>query len=114
VSEIYKVLRVGEWEAFSTADAFAGSADDLRDGFVHLSTGEQLRATVEKHFADEDYLVLLAVDAEALGEKLKWEPSRGGALFPHLYGALPMSAVLRFTSVQRDEEDEPVFPPEIP
>jgi uncharacterized protein (DUF952 family) len=112
--DIYKVLRLPEWEAIGEAESFAGSPDDLRDGFIHFSTAEQLRGTVEKYFADEDYLVLLAVDPEALGAALKWEASRGGALFPHLYGPLPMGAVVRFASVQRDEDDEPVFPPEIP
>lgn len=112
--EIYKVLRLPEWEALGEAEQFAGSPDDLRDGFIHFSTADQLRGTVERHFGAEDYLVLLAVDADALGPALKWEASRDGALFPHLYGALPISAVLRFASVQRDESDEPVFPPEIP
>jgi uncharacterized protein (DUF952 family) len=114
VSEIYKVLRVSEWEAVANAAEFAGSPDDLRDGFIHFSTAEQLRGTVEKHFAEEDYLVLLAIDAEALGEQLKWETSRDGALFPHLYGPLPLSAVVRLASVQRDEDGEPIFPEEIP
>jgi uncharacterized protein (DUF952 family) len=114
MSEIYKILRVPEWEAIGEAEEFAGSPDDLRDGFIHFSTAGQLRDTAEKHFASEDYLVLLAVDADALGEKLKWEASRGGALFPHLYGPLPMNAVLRLASVQRDEDGEPDFPPEIP
>ena len=112
--EIYKVLRLSEWEALGEGENFAGSEDDLRDGFIHLSTAEQLRGTVEKHFASDDYLVLLAVDADALGPALKWEASRGGAQFPHLYGTLPMAAVLRFASLQRDEDGEIVFPPEIP
>lgn len=111
---VYKILRVPEWEAAEAAGQLAGSPDDVKDGFIHLSTAEQLRETVAKHFASEDYLVLLAVDAAALGEALKWDASRGGALFPHLYGMLPLDAVVRLASVQRDEDDQPVFPEEIP
>ena len=114
MSEIYKILRTAEWDAVADAEEFAGSPDDLRACVIHFSTAEQLRGTVEKHFAEEDYLVLLAIDAEALGELLKWETSRGGALFPHLYGPLPLSAVVRLASVQRDEDGEPIFPEEIP
>jgi uncharacterized protein (DUF952 family) len=73
--------------------AFPGSPDDVRDGFIHLSTCEQLDATIERHFAGERELVVLEIDAAALSADLRWEPSRGGALFPHLYAELPMSAV---------------------
>jgi uncharacterized protein (DUF952 family) len=91
---IYKVLRAAEWGAMQARGVFKGSPDDQRDGFIHFSTAEQLEATIERHFAGERDLVVLEVDAAALGEKLKWEPSRGGALFPHLHGELPLSAVL--------------------
>lgn len=73
---------------------FRGSPDDRRDGFIHFSTAEQTLGTYEKYFAGAPGLVLAAIEAEALGPGLKWEPSRGGALFPHLYGDLPLSAVL--------------------
>jgi uncharacterized protein (DUF952 family) len=73
--------------------AFPGSPDDVRDGFIHLSTREQLDTTIERHFAGERELVVLEIDAAALSADLRWEPSRGGALFPHLYAELPMSAV---------------------
>jgi uncharacterized protein (DUF952 family) len=111
---LYKVLRVVEWQAAEQAGRFAGSPDDRRDGFIHLSTAEQVRATVAKHFVSEDYLVLAAVDPDALGERLRWEVSRGGTLFPHLYGELPLTAVIGLASVQRDAENEPIFPEEIP
>jgi uncharacterized protein (DUF952 family) len=94
MSRIYKVCGAGEWAAAEAAGAYEGSADDARDGFIHFSTGRQLAGTLAKHFAGRDDLVLVAAEADALGDALKWEPSRGGALFPHLYGALPTSAAL--------------------
>jgi uncharacterized protein (DUF952 family) len=92
---IYKVLRPAEWAEMQAAGLFSGSRDDLRDGFIHLSTPDQLPATIERHFAGERELVVLEIDPESLSEQLKWEPSRGGAMFPHLYADLPLSAVLR-------------------
>ncbi|HEX2826463.1 MAG TPA: DUF952 domain-containing protein [Burkholderiales bacterium] len=91
---VYKVLRAPEWAQMQARGVFEGSADDQRDGFIHCSTAEQLEGTIERHFAGERDLMVLEVDAAALGDGLKWEPSRGGALFPHLYGELPLSAVL--------------------
>ncbi|RMD47479.1 MAG: DUF952 domain-containing protein [Alphaproteobacteria bacterium] len=82
---VFKVLRAPEAAAFVAEGRFAGSADDLRDGFVHLSTREQLPGTLSRHFAGEDGLWLAALATAALGAPLRWEPSRGGALFPHLY-----------------------------
>ncbi|RYH07934.1 DUF952 domain-containing protein [Tropicimonas sp. IMCC6043] len=90
---IYKILRRPEWEAFRDAGETAGAPVDLEDGFIHFSTAAQVTGTAEKHFADEPDLVLVAVKAEALGEALKWEPSRGGALFPHLYRTLRLEEV---------------------
>ncbi len=75
------------------AGVYRGSADDNRDGFIHFSTAEQLAGTLAKHYAGRTGLKLIAVDAEALGPALRWEPSRGGALFPHLYGEMPLGAV---------------------
>ena len=91
---IYKVLRAPEWADMQGRGVFAGSPDDQRDGFIHFSTAEQLEGTIARHFAGERDLVVLEVDAALLGEKLHWEPSRGGALFPHLYGELPLAAVV--------------------
>ena len=81
---IFKIVRAAEWAAFEAEGRFAGSADDLRDGFIHLSTDEQLAGTLRKHFAGEAGLVVLRVELGA-DPLLKWEESRGGALFPHLY-----------------------------
>ncbi|MEL6210725.1 MAG: DUF952 domain-containing protein, partial [Pseudomonadota bacterium] len=82
---IYKIFRPGEWAALEQAGETAGAPIDVSDGFVHFSTAAQAAETAAKHFAGEGDLVLVAVDAEGLGADLKWEPSRGGALFPHLY-----------------------------
>lgn len=95
VTTIYKIFRAAEWAGAQEAGSFAGSADDRRDGFIHFSTAAQLAGTAAKHFAGESDLVLAEVDADALGAALRWEPSRGGQLFPHLYGELPLAAVTR-------------------
>ena len=92
--EIYKIFRADEWAAFQTAGVTDGAPIDLIDGYIHMSTSAQVAETVAKHFAGADGLVLLALDADALGETLKWEVSRGGAEFPHLYRALQMDDVL--------------------
>ena len=95
---VYKVLRASEWQEAQTQGFIAGSADDLRDGFIHLSTRSQLAGTLERHFAGETGLVLLEIAADRLNADLKWEPSRDGALFPHLYGVLPLDAIMRTLS----------------
>lgn len=91
---IYKVVSTDEWRGAQAAGTYHGSADDLRDGFIHLSTADQLAGTLAKHFSGQDGLGLVAVDAAALGDKLIWEPSRGGDVFPHLYAPLPVAAAL--------------------
>ena len=91
---IYKICPASLWQEAQTAGAFHGSAHDARDGFIHFSTAEQLNETAQKHFAGQSDLLLLTVDATTLGEALKFEPSRGGALFPHLYAPLPLAAVI--------------------
>ncbi|MER5705230.1 DUF952 domain-containing protein [Micromonospora sp. NPDC002296] len=90
---IYKLLTTTEWDAARDAGHFAGSAVDRQDGFIHFSAADQLVETARRHFAGATGLTLLAVDPAALGAALRWEPSRGGAPFPHLYGALPVAAV---------------------
>jgi uncharacterized protein (DUF952 family) len=82
---IYKVLRAAEWAAFDRDGGIRGAPVDLADGFIHFSTAEQLPETLARHFAGEADLMLLAVDAARAGDALRWEPARGGALFPHLY-----------------------------
>src|SRR5438045_7049524 len=95
MNTIYKICTDAEWREAERAGTYRGSAVDRRDGFIHFSTAEQAAETAAKHFAGQRDLVLVAVDADALGDKLKWEPSRGGALFPHLYGELAVRAVQR-------------------
>jgi uncharacterized protein (DUF952 family) len=89
---VYKIVPADLWRDAELAGVFAGSPVDRRDGFIHFSTAEQLAETARKHFSREHDLLLVAVDVEQV--ELRWEPSRGGQLFPHLYGVLPLSAVL--------------------
>jgi uncharacterized protein (DUF952 family) len=91
---IYKIFRRVEWDAFRAAGHTAGAPIDLADGFVHFSGASQLAETAAKYFADVSDLVLVACDADRLGPALKWEPSRGGALFPHLYRHLMLADVV--------------------
>ena len=93
MATIYKICDREEWEKALIDGVFRGSAVDLRDGFIHFSTARQLRETARRHFAHRSGLVLLAVEAETLGLALKWEKSRGGDLFPHLYDALDVNKV---------------------
>ncbi len=89
MTRICKILPRADWEAAQAAGVYRGSALDLKDGFIHFSAEDQVAETLQLHFAGQVDLLVVAVEAEALGDGLKWEPSRGGALFPHLYGALP-------------------------
>ena len=107
---LYKVARAAEWDAARKAGIFTGSADDERDGFIHLSRGTQLKATLEKHFAGEEGLLLLSLDAEGLGPELKWEASRGGERFPHLYGPLRLTSVRSVVPIRRDGDGRPILP----
>jgi len=91
---IFKILRRSEWDAFRAAGETAGAPVDLADGFIHFSTAGQVTGTAARHFAEESDLVLVAVEVERLGPALKWEPARGGALFPHLYRPLRLSEVV--------------------
>ena len=95
IVHIYKVLRASEWGDMEARGVFHGSPDDVRDGFIHFSTREQVKGTINRHFAGDRDLVVLEIAAAMLGDALKWEASRGGALFPHLYGVLPLAAVVR-------------------
>jgi uncharacterized protein (DUF952 family) len=93
VSTIYKICETAQWCAAEAQGSFGGTEVDHRDGFIHFSAAGQVAETAAKHFAGKTDLILVAVDAEKLKTTLKWEISRGGALFPHLHGALPLSAV---------------------
>ena len=90
---IYKIFRTPEWAALDRNGETAGAPVDVADGYVHFSTATQAAETAAKHFAGEAELVLLALDADSLGPALVWEPSRGGALFPHLYGPLRLADI---------------------
>src|SRR5712691_117158 len=96
---IYKICPASLWHEAERAGIFRGSAHDRRDGFIHFSTAAQLSETAAKHFSDAADLVLLHSDTAALGDALKWEPSRGGALFPHLYGDLALAAVTKIEAL---------------
>ena len=107
---IYRILGESDWRAAQASGAFEGSADDRRDGFIHFSTAEQAAETAVRHYAQKKDLLLLCVDAAALTAPLKWEVSRGGALFPHLYGVLPASAVLSAVPLPLGPDGKFVFP----
>ncbi len=96
---IYKVCPASAWREAERLGSFAGSADDLRDGFIHFSTRGQVAETVRKHFAGQSGLFLITVDADALGDALRWEPSRNDELFPHLYGDLDLGAVVAIATL---------------
>ena len=102
------------WRDAERQGAFAGAPVDLADGFIHFSTADQVAETAAKHFAGQSDLLLIAVDGASLGEALRYEPSRGGALFPHLYGSLPLSAVRHVASLPLGPDGRHVFPPEPP
>lgn len=90
----YKILTADQWAQFQADGVFHGAPVDLADGYIHLSAADQLQGTLDKHFAQATGLVIAEVDLAALGESVKWEVSRGDALFPHIYAPLPMAAVL--------------------
>lgn len=90
----YKIVTAAQWAQFQADGVFHGAPVDLADGYIHLSAADQLQGTLDKHFAGQSGLVIAEVDLAALGESVKWEVSRGNALFPHIYGPLPMAAVL--------------------
>jgi uncharacterized protein (DUF952 family) len=93
VRTIYKICPASAWREAERQGVYRGSADDLRDGFIHFSTAAQVAGTAKKHFSRQPGLFLIAVDADALGAALRWEVSRGNELFPHLYGELDLGAV---------------------
>ncbi len=107
---IYKILRAPEWQALQAAGETSGAPIDVTDGFIHFSTAAQVRETAAKHFASETELVLLAFESDALGATLKWEPSRGGDLFPHLYGPLRLSDVVWSNRLPLDADGAHQFP----
>ena len=110
---IFKIVHTQEWQGARAAGAYDGSPKDQADGFLHFSTAEQLLGTLQKWYAGAHDLLLVAVEADALGAALKWEPSRGGELFPHLYAPLPLAAVRWQGDIKRDPNGAFVLPPEL-
>jgi uncharacterized protein (DUF952 family) len=111
---IYKICDAAAWRAAEQVGTFGGAGIDARDGYIHFSSAAQVRETAAKHFAGAADLVLVAVDADRLAPALKWEPARGGALFPHLYGALPLDRVLWVKALALDPAGGHVFPELVP
>lgn len=111
---IYKLFRRDEWEEAKKTGIFLGSPHDRRDGYIHFSAAHQVCTTFDKYFANVDRPILAAIASADAGEDLKWEVSRGGEKFPHLYGALDLKLVRAFHEVKRDPAGRPIFPPEIP
>ncbi|HEX8300469.1 DUF952 domain-containing protein [Sphingomonas sp.] len=99
----YKVLTTDQKNALETG-AFKGAPVDLQDGFIHLSTADQIGETIDRHFPGQEGLWLAAVDLEALGDAVRWEASRGGQLFPHLYGALPLNVVTAYSELHYEAD----------
>ena len=110
---IYKIFRAAEWEGARKNGLFSGSSDDLRDGFIHFSTAFQVRETFDRYFSSEDNLKIASVEGDALGDALKWEVSRNGDKFPHLYRPLKIAEVHSIIDIGRDEDGCPIFPVEI-
>jgi uncharacterized protein (DUF952 family) len=111
MARLYKICPAPLWRVAERDGIFRGSEVDLRDGFIHFSTAGQVAETAAKHFAGQADLLLIAVDGDRLGGALKWEPSRGGALFPHLYGPLPLRAIIKIVPLPLGSDGRHVLPP---
>ena len=109
-SIIYKICPKPLWAKAEAAGVFEGAPIDLADGYIHFSTADQVAETASKHFAGQADLLLIAIDGAALGDALKFEPSRNGALFPHLYAELPLAAVLWVKPLPIGDDGNHVFP----
>lgn len=107
---IYKICPADLWNEAQRLGVFRGAPVDLADGYIHFSTAEQVRETAARHFAGQRDLMLLWVESDALGDRLKWEPSRGGALFPHLYDVLDIQHITRAQLLPLGADGRHVFP----
>ena len=107
---IYKIVPESLWAEATKIGAFNGSPADVADGFIHFSTAAQVRETAAKHFAGQQGLLLVAIDVDRLPDRLKWEPSRGGALFPHLYGPLPVDAAIWIEPLPIGADGQHIWP----
>ncbi len=108
---IYKICERAPWQEAEREGVFRGAPVDRTDGFIHFSTADQVRETAAKHFAGQPDLVVVAVEAAALGPALRWEPSRGGVPFPHLHGELALAAVAWVRPLPLGPDGGHVFPP---
>jgi len=106
---VFKIVPEDLWRASETKGRFEGSPVDVGDGYIHFSTAAQVKETAARHFAGQSGLLLVAVSADALGDALRWEPSRGGDLFPHLYGDLPLTAVRSVVPLPLDAHGQHLF-----
>jgi uncharacterized protein (DUF952 family) len=106
----YKVLTSPQMALLEADGVFAGAPIDLADGYIHLSAADQVTETVDKHFGGQTELHVAAVDLAVLGDAVKWEPSRGGQLFPHIYAPLPLDAVLAYGPLERDVDGAVMLP----
>jgi uncharacterized protein (DUF952 family) len=110
VKTIYKIVPQKLWSEATKTGTFNGSPVDIADGFIHFSTAAQVRGTAAKHFAGQTGLLLIAVDADRLGDALRWEPSRGGDLFPHLYAPLPVHAAVSIEPLALGADGQHIWP----
>src|SRR5215468_9687546 len=113
MTTVYKIVAADLWQAAEGSGVFTGAGIDLNDGFIHLSTAAQARRTAQLYFAGQENLVLVAADGTRLGNALKYEASRDGDLFPHLYGSLPLTAVLWVRPLPLGADGNHVFPNEM-
>lgn len=111
VTTLYKICPASLWRDAQRDGVFRGAPVDLADGFIHFSTADQVAETAARHFVGQGDLLLVQVDGDRLGDALKWEPSRGGALFPHLYGPLDLAAVISTGPLPLGADGRHVFPP---
>ena len=111
MSHVYKICPAALWREAEHCGVFRGSDVDRRDGFIHFSTATQVLETASKHFSGQTDLLLVRINIANLGDHLKWEPSRGGALFPHLYGELDLSAVAQVDALPLGPNGRHIFPP---
>lgn len=107
---IFKLLTQEQWEVFKSENVFSGAPIDIADGYIHFSSASQVAETAAKYFADLPQVILAEVDTQKLSTPVVWEPSRGGALFPHLYATLPMDAVTRACELEKDIAGQLIFP----
>jgi uncharacterized protein (DUF952 family) len=101
---VYKILRLEEWKKLQQDEMFAGSSDDIKDGFIHLSTVHQLSGTLERHFSIERSVIILAIHSQRLGDQLRWEVSRNGQLFPHFYGHLKTTHICKVIPLRCEDQ----------